>query len=56
MASYTEVIPSKNKGVNQTKNSNSEQASVDPLEDGRNYCIGRLNLGEAATDSENESK
>ena len=56
MKSYDEPIPIKKKGKRQNKKSKRDQADSDPSDDGRNYGLDRINLGEPAQDSENDSK
>ena len=56
MKSHDKPISRKKKGKRQNKKSNSDQADADPSEDGRNYVLDRLNLGETAQESESDSK
>ena len=56
MKSHDEPIPRKKKGRGHNKKLNSDQAYADTSEDGRNCGLERLNLGEPAQDSENESE
>ena len=56
MKSHDEPIPKHNKGKRQNKKPSSDQANADPSEDGRNYGIEPLNLGEPVQDSENDSE
>ena len=56
MKSHDEPIPRNKKGRSHNKKLNSDQAYADTSEDGRNCGLERLNLGEPAQDSENESE
>ena len=56
MASQDEPIPRKKKGKKKPKKYKNEQAKADSSEDGHTYGIDRLNIGEAANDSESESE
>ena len=53
MKLHDEPIPIKKKGKRQNKKPKSDQADADPSEDGHNYGIDRLNLGEPAQESDN---
>ena len=44
MTSHDEPIPKKKKVKRQSKKTKSDQDDADPLEDGRNYGLDRLNL------------
>ena len=54
--SHDEPTPKENKEKNQKKNPKSDQANAYPSDYERYYVIDRLNLGEPAYDSENDSK
>ena len=56
MKSHDETIPKIRKGKNQKKNTKSDQDNAYPSESEIYYGIDRLNLGEYAHDSENNSK
>ena len=49
-------LPQGKKKKKKSKNRKSEQSSADPSEDGRTYGIERLNIGESANYSKNESE
>ena len=54
---YQEKSTTKKKKVKrQMKHRNSEPESAEPTEDGHNYIIDRLNIGETAQDSDSDSK
>ena len=56
MKYHDEPIPRNRKGKIQNKKLKSDQANADISEDGRNYGLEHLNLGEPAQDSENDSE
>ena len=56
MVSHDEPTLRKKKGKNHTKNPKSENDSAVPAEGERNYGIDRLNIGEPANDSEDDSE
>ena len=54
---YQEKSTTKKKKVKrQMKHRNSEPESAEPTEDGHNYIIDWLNIGETAQDSDSDSK
>ena len=56
MTSHDEPIPKKKKVKRQSKKTKSDQDDADPLEDGRNYGLDRLNLWETEQESESNSE
>ena len=56
MVSNDTPIPRKKKGINQAKNTNSENDAAFPSDEGRNYGIDDLNLGKTANDLGDDSK
>ena len=53
--SHYAPIPRENKGLNQKKKPKSEQDNSSSSEDGRTYCIDRLNFVKPVNDSESDS-
>ena len=56
MKYHDEPIPRKKKGERENKKPKSDQVDAYLSEDGRNYGLDRLNLGETAQESEIDSK
>ena len=56
MKSHDEPIPRNKNRKRDNKKPKSVQADADPSEDGRNYGLDRMNLGETAQESESNSK
>ena len=56
MKYHDEPIPRKKKWERENKKPKSDQVDAYPSEDGRNYGLDRLNLGETAQESEIDSK
>ena len=56
MKSHDEPIPRKKNRKRDNKKPKSDQANVDPSEDGRNDGLEPLNLGETAQELESDSE
>ena len=56
MNSHDEPTQRKKKGKSHSKKTKIDQTDTDPSQDGRNYGLDRLNLGETAHELEIDSE